>query len=60
MSHSILESPVLLFPRNNVIEIRCLLDELYKDTKRVNPRQMRKYMGFPPNWESIKDCPLHE
>ena len=43
-----------------VIEIRCLLDELYKDTKRVNPQQMRKYMGFPPNWESIKDCPLHE
>lgn len=43
-----------------VNEIRHLLDELYKATKRICPDQMRKYMGFPVNWEQIKDCPFHK
>lgn len=43
-----------------VDQIRGQLDTLYKATKRVVPEQMRKYMGFPINWEEIKNCPLHE
>lgn len=40
-------------------QIRKQLDILYASTKRINSEQMRKYMGFPENWEAIKDCPLH-
>lgn len=40
-----------------VKQIRTQLDTLYSSTKRINPNQMRKYMGFPMNWEDIKDCP---
>ena len=35
-----------------------LLDNLYQSTRRLNANQMRKYMGFPVNWEEIKSCKL--
>lgn len=41
-----------------IAQIRHQLDTLYSFTKRIHPEQMRKYMGFPQNWELIKDCPL--
>lgn len=41
-------------------EIRRLLDALYNATKRINADQMRKYMGFPKNWEEIASAdPAH-
>ena len=43
-----------------VIQIRYQLSILYKASKRIQPNQMRKYMGFPENWEQIRDCPLHK
>ncbi|MCM1105117.1 MAG: Abi family protein [Clostridium sp.] len=39
-------------------EIRTLLDTLYASTKQINAAQMRKYMGFPENWEEIAICPI--
>lgn len=46
---------------NELVEqIRNLLDTLYQSTRRLNADQMRKYMGFPVNWEEIKSCQLKE
>lgn len=41
-----------------VDQIRKLLDNLYDSTRRISAEQMRKEMGFPSNWESVKNCPL--
>lgn len=41
-----------------VSQIRDLLDNLYASTKRITATQMRKELGFPENWESVKDSPL--
>lgn len=39
-----------------VEQIRNLLDNLYRSTKCIDSSKMKKYMGFPDNWEMIKDC----
>lgn len=39
-------------------EIRKLLDALYAATRQINEAQMRKYMGFPQNWEEIATCSI--
>ena len=39
-------------------EIRKLLDALYAATRQINKAQMRKYMGFPQNWEEIATCSI--
>lgn len=40
-----------------IVQIQTQLLFLCTSTRRINPDQMRKYMGFPANWEDIKDCP---
>lgn len=42
-----------------VEQIRSQLDTLYSSTKRIDENLMQRYMGFPKNWESIKDFQLH-
>lgn len=41
-----------------VSQIRELLNNLYASTKRITAAQMRKELGFPENWEAVKDTPL--
>lgn len=41
-----------------VEQIQKQLEILFQSTKRIQPSQIRKYMGFPDNWKLIKDCPL--
>lgn len=33
-------------------------DRVTESTKQINAAQMRKYMGFPVNWEEIATCSL--
>lgn len=41
-----------------VLQIKELLAKLYTSTKRISVEQMRKQLGFPINWELVKDCPI--
>lgn len=43
-----------------VIKISTEINSLFDNTNQINKLMLYKYMGFPDNWEKIKDIDLHE
>lgn len=41
-----------------IAQIEEQLNVLYTSTKQIDAAQMRKYMGFPENWQAIRDFSL--